>query len=87
MQVLREKVFNCSERPSLTSDAKGEGKQLKKGVLQKSQKGLGIETMGKVSIPKLNLEVLPNYHKKSEKCLNDVLLAVYQEKHGAAKVC
>ena len=34
--------------------------------------------MGKVSIPKLNLEVLPNYHKKSEKCLNDVLLAVYQ---------
>ena len=65
MQVLREKVFNCSERLSLVSDVKGEGKQLKKGVQQKSQKGLGVETAGKVSIPKLNLEVLPNYHKKS----------------------
>ena len=34
--------------------------------------------MSKVSIPKLNLKVLPNYHKKSEKCLNDALLAAYK---------
>jgi len=43
--------------------------------------------MSKISIPKLNLEVLPNYHKKSEKCLNEALLAAYQQKHGANKVC
>jgi hypothetical protein len=47
----------------------------------------GLSGLGKVAIPKLNLEVLPNYHKKSEKCLNEALLAVYQEKHGPEKVC
>jgi hypothetical protein len=28
-------------------------------------------------VPKLKLEILPNYHKKAEKSLNDSLLAVY----------
>ena len=57
-------------------------------MLGKSQKSL-LESscMSKISIPKLNLEVLPNYHKKSEKCLNEALLAAYQQKHGANKVC
>jgi|JI9StandDraft_2_1071091.scaffolds.fasta_scaffold1449314_1 hypothetical protein len=41
---------------------------------------------GKVAVPRLNLSVLPNYHKKSEKCLNEVLMAAYQEKHGAQKL-
>ena len=31
----------------------------------------------KVFVPKLKLEILPNYHKKSEKSLNESLLAVY----------
>lgn len=36
----------------------------------------------KVMVPKLKLEILPNYHKKAEKSLNDSLLAVYEQKHG-----
>ena len=43
-----------------------------------------IQSLGiKLKIPKLKLEVLPNYHKKSEKSLNESLLAVYNEKHAA----
>jgi hypothetical protein len=52
-----------------------------KSLLKPGEKGLG----SKIAIPKLNLEVLPNYHKKSEKCLNDMLLIAYNEKHGAEK--
>jgi hypothetical protein len=33
------------------------------------------------SVPKLKLEVLPNYHKKTEKSLNETMLAAYQEKY------
>ena len=40
-------------------------KQIKKVSQQKSQKSLESQGLGKVSIPKLNLAVLPNYHKKS----------------------
>ena len=34
----------------------------------------------KVKIPKLNLEVLPNYHGKSNKSLNQSLLDAYEKK-------
>lgn len=34
----------------------------------------------KVKIPKLNLEVLPNYHGKSNKSLNQSLLETYEKK-------
>lgn len=50
-----------------------------KNLIKPIEKGLG----SKIAIPKLNLQVLPNYHKKSEKCLNDMLLTAYNEKHGA----
>lgn len=36
----------------------------------------------KILVPKLKLEILPNYHKKAQKSLNDSLLAVYEQKHG-----
>ena len=64
------------------------GQQLRKATMsQTSQKSLlGLGGQAKIAIPKLNLEVLPNYHKKSEKCLNDALLTAYQEKHGGTKV-
>jgi hypothetical protein len=39
-------------------------------------------TKSKVMVPKLKLEILPNYHKKIEKSLNDSLLACYEQKHG-----
>ena len=35
------------------------------------------ENKAKVVVPKLKLDILPNYHKKSEKSLNESLLAVY----------
>jgi hypothetical protein len=94
---LRERVLNQEEKPRLSMEVKKGAvdteKALKKSVgAQRSQKSLllgsnGLSGLGKVAIPKLNLEVLPNYHKKSEKCLNEALLAVYQEKHGPEKVC
>lgn len=64
------------------------GHQLRKATLsQMSQKSLmGLGGQSKIAVPKLNLEVLPNYHKKSEKCLNEALLTAYQEKHGGTKV-
>lgn len=34
----------------------------------------------KVKIPKLNLEILPNYHGKSNKSLNQSLLDNYEKK-------
>lgn len=34
----------------------------------------------KVKIPKLNLEILPNYHGKSNKSLNQSLLDAYEKK-------
>lgn len=43
------------------------------------------KSASKVLVPKLKLDILPNYHKKSEKSLNDSLLAIYNEKHGATK--
>lgn len=52
-----------------------------------SAQGSQNSLAARVEVPRLNLSVLPNYHKKSEKCLNDILLAVYQEKHGAQKIC
>lgn len=63
--------MNIQEKPYETRKSEVE-KQLKKGsLLGKSQKSL-LESscISKIAIPKLNLEVLPNYHKKSEKCLN-----------------
>jgi hypothetical protein len=48
--------------------------------MQRSEKCFMQPT--KLAIPKLNLQVLPNYHKKSEKCLNEVLLAAYNDKHA-----
>lgn len=41
-----------------------------------------VNNSTKLSVPKLNLNVLPNYHKRSEKCLNDALLEAYHQKHG-----
>lgn len=41
-----------------------------------------VNNTAKLSVPKLNLNVLPNYHKRSEKCLNDALLEAYHQKHG-----
>ena len=35
------------------------------------------ENKAKVVVPKLKLDILPNYHKKSEKSLNESLLAIY----------
>lgn len=35
------------------------------------------ENKSKVVVPKLKLDILPNYHKKSEKSLNESLLAIY----------
>ena len=34
----------------------------------------------KIKIPKLNLEILPNYHGKSNKSLNQSLLESYEKK-------
>ncbi len=42
-------------------------------LYDKSANSLKVNQLNKVSVPKLNLNVLPNYHKKSEKILNDVL--------------
>lgn len=36
----------------------------------------------KIEIPKLKLDVLPSYHKKSQKSLNEHLLALYNQNHG-----
>lgn len=47
-----------------------------------NQVGRVSNNKSKVMVPKLKLEILPNYHKKAEKSLNDSLLAVYQQKHG-----
>ena len=47
---------------------------------QRASHGQG-GTAAKPAVPKLNLQVLPNYHKKSEKCLNDQLLAAYHDSH------
>ncbi len=44
-----------------------------------------MEDKKKGKVPRLRLEALPNYHGKSNKCINQSLLAVYQEKHGAKK--
>ncbi len=43
------------------------------------------EDKKKSKVPRLKLEILPNYHGKSNKCINPTLLAAYQEKHGAKK--
>ena len=37
----------------------------------------------KIKIPKLNLEILPNYHGKSNKSLNQSLLESYEKKTKA----
>lgn len=37
----------------------------------------------KIKIPKLNLEILPNYHGKSNKSLNQSLLESYEKKAKA----
>jgi hypothetical protein len=39
----------------------------------------------KSKVPRLKLEILPNYHGKSNKCINQTLLAAYQDKHGGKK--
>lgn len=39
----------------------------------------------KSKVPRLKLEILPNYHGKSNKCINQSLLAAYQDKHGGKK--
>lgn len=39
----------------------------------------------KSKIPKLNLQMLPNYHGKSNKSLNQYLLAAYQQNHKCEK--
>lgn len=41
---------------------------------------MSIFLKNKPQVPKLKLEILPNYHKKSEKPLNDSLMAAYNEK-------
>lgn len=33
-------------------------------------------------VPKLKLDILPNYHAKADKSLNDSLMAIYEQKHG-----
>lgn len=35
----------------------------------------------KMKIPKLNLEILPNYHGRSNKSLNQSLMEHYEHKH------
>lgn len=37
----------------------------------------------KINIPKLNLQVLPNYHGKSIKSLNQSLMEIYEKKNQA----
>lgn len=40
----------------------------------------------KVKIPKLNLQILPNYHGKSNKSLNQSLMDAYQKKAKGSHV-
>lgn len=37
-----------------------------------------MEDKKKSKVPRLKLEILPNYHGKSSKCINQTLLAAYQ---------
>ena len=64
-------------------------KEFKSGELEEctseentKPKPVGAHNRSKVMVPKLKLEILPNYHKKAERSLNDCLLAVYEQKHG-----
>lgn len=40
----------------------------------------------KMKIPKLNLEVLPNYHGKSNKSLNQSLMDTYEKKNATSLI-
>lgn len=73
-QTTDKNMVYLQERSSLPC-------QEKTLTMQRSEKCF-IQPTTKLAIPKLNLQVLPNYHKKSEKCLNDVLLAAYNDKHA-----
>lgn len=39
----------------------------------------GNEEIKKMKIPKLNLQILPNYHGKSNKSLNQSLMEAYEK--------
>lgn len=48
------------------------------------QNSMAGDLTKKIRIPKLNLEVLPNYHGKSNKSLNQSLMQSYENKANKA---
>ena len=82
---MKSRLANQENDANLVSNNKPKGTlgDVTDVIINKANRGhslcdnssmMKINQLNKVSVPKLNLNVLPNYHKKSEKSLNDVLL-------------
>jgi hypothetical protein len=71
-------IYESSMKGMISLSQEKSHQRSQKNIIKPVDKSIA----SKIAIPKLNLEVLPNYHKKSEKCLNDMLLMAYNEKHG-----